>query len=339
MNTSLGVVVLAAGQGTRMHSDLPKVLHPLGGRPLLRHVLDTADALLSTRTVVVLAADTVGQVSDELGARYGYAVQAERRGTGHALLQARALLEGAVSRVLVLFGDTPLLRPATAQALVETGAGAAVALLSFVANPATGYGRVLRDGQGRVLGIVEERDASPEQRLISEAASGLFCFDAAWLWPALEQLGPSPLNGEYYLTSLPAMAVAAFGPGAVVARLLDDAGEALGINDRAQLAQADAVLRGRTLQALMASGVTVIDPQATYVDAEVTVGRDSVLWPGTVLQGHTSIGCRCTIGPHAHLSNCTVGDDARIGAATLAGVAIAAGTTITAYTVLTHAPR
>jgi bifunctional UDP-N-acetylglucosamine pyrophosphorylase / glucosamine-1-phosphate N-acetyltransferase len=338
MNSDLAVVVLAAGQGTRMRSSVPKVLHRIGGKPLLRHVLDTADVLASDTTVVVLAPDTLGAVRAELGPRYTYVAQAERLGTGHALQQAQGLLSErpSIERVLVLFGDTPLLRPQTAQALVDgqRASGAPVALLSFVADPPTGYGRVVRDAQQRVVGIVEERDASREQRAINEVASGLFCFAASFVWKGLAALRPSASNGEYYLTALVATAVAAHGPGAVVAVRLDDAGEALGINDRAQLAQAEAALKERTLQALWAAGVTIIDPASTYVEADVVVGRDSVLWPGCVLRGATTIGEGCTLGPQAQIDESVVGDGSVVGSAVLSGVRLPAGSVVPPFSVL-----
>jgi bifunctional UDP-N-acetylglucosamine pyrophosphorylase / glucosamine-1-phosphate N-acetyltransferase len=314
----LGIVVLAAGEGTRMRSSLPKALHPICGRPLLGHVLAVADALEAAITTVVLAADTIDQVRAGFGAGphqdrpYSYVVQAERRGTGHAVLQACASLLNRSDDVLVLYGDTPLLRAETARAVVAArrDSGALLSLLSFHAHPPAGYGRVLRDTAGQVIELIEERNATPEQRAISEGNSGIMCFDAAWLWEALMRIRPNLVNGEYYLTDLVAMAVAERGPGAAVALPAADPREAWGINDRVQLAQAGAVLRERILEALMRSGVTIADPAATYVDAGVTVGGDTLLLPGTLLQGATHIGAGCVIGPHTTISDSTIGDRA-----------------------------
>jgi len=230
-----------------MRSTLPKVLHPLGGQPMLGYILALADALDAT-TAVVVAADTLAQISATFGERYHYVVQEQRRGTGHAVLQARPVLQGRSDDVLVLLGDVPLLRSATARRMVEQrrATGALVTLLAFDARPPTGYGRVVRDEAGRVAALVEERDATPEQRLITEVNSGLIAFDAAWLWPALDRLVPSPIKGEYYLTDLIALAVADHGPGAAEALLAADPTEALGVNDQAQLAEAEAVLRERS---------------------------------------------------------------------------------------------
>ncbi|HEX5690835.1 MAG TPA: NTP transferase domain-containing protein, partial [Roseiflexaceae bacterium] len=215
-NQTLGIIVLAAGEGTRMKSSLPKVLHRICGRPLLGHALAVADALESVATVVVLAPDTIDQVRAQLGPRYQYAVQSERLGTGHAVLQARHLLQHASDDVLVLFGDTPLLRAETARSVVEARrtSGALLSLLSFHAHPPTGYGRVLRDADGQVVALIEERNATPEQRAISEGNSGIMCFDSAWLWQAIDRVERNPVKGEYYLTDLVAMAVAERGPGA-----------------------------------------------------------------------------------------------------------------------------
>lgn len=310
----LGIVVIAAGKGTRMRSALPKELHSLCGRPLLGHVLAVADALAAAYTVAVLSDEKLGPVRERYGERYAYAVQREQLGTGHAVLQARAALPGPSDDVLVLFGDTPLLRPATARAVVEQrrASGALVGIMSMRAEPPSGYGRIVRNAAGQVLAIVEERNASPEQFALTECNSGVMCFDAAWLWGALERIPVNPLKGEYYLTDLAAMAVAERGPGAVVARLADDAREAWGINDRAQLAEAERVLRERIAHELMLAGVTIIDPAATYIDVGVTVGRDSTIWPGTLLGGLTHVGAGCELGPHATIRDSAIGAGAQV---------------------------
>jgi bifunctional UDP-N-acetylglucosamine pyrophosphorylase/glucosamine-1-phosphate N-acetyltransferase len=276
---------------------------------------------------VVLAADTVERVRQTFGSRYTYVVQHERLGTGHAALQARDALRGRADEVLVLLGDVPLLRPETARQLVERrhASGALVTLLSFHAHPPTGYGRVVRDERGRVAALVEERDASPEQRAITEVSSGAMCFEAGWLWRALERVERSPLKGEYYLTDTIALAVADAGLGAAEAVVAADPAEALGINDRAQLAQAAAVLRGRLLDDMMRAGVTVVDPAATYVDVGVTVGRDTTLHPGSVLRGATSVGAGCEVGPHTTLVDTRVGDRARVRHSLAEGATIPEG--------------
>ncbi len=321
MNTfRLGIVVLAAGEGTRMRSSLPKVLHPLCGRPLLGHVLAIADALQAHSTVLVLATDTLDRIRTTFGDGprsdhpYRYTVQTQRLGTGHAVAQARPLLAGQTDAVLVLFGDTPLLRPETANAVLQAHReqGALLTLLSFYTDPLIGYGRVVRDAAGHVVELVEERNATPEQRAITEGNSGIMCFQADWLWDTIDRIRPNDVNGEYYLTDLVAMAVAERGPGAVVGLPATDAREAWGVNDRVQLAQAGAVLRERTLERLMRSGVTIVDPTNTYVDVGVSVGNDTQLLPGTLLQGNTRIGANCVIGPHTTIVDATIGDRSRV---------------------------
>ncbi len=325
--SELGIVVIAAGKGTRMRSELPKELHPLCGRPMIGHVLAVADALNATYTVGVLSPAKLGPVRDRFGDRYIYVVQHEQMGTGHAVLQARPALPRASDDVLVLYGDTPLLRPETARAVVDLrrSSGALVGIMSMHAAPPSGYGRIVRDADGRVIGIVEERNATPEQFALTECNSGVMCFDAAWLWEALERIPRNPLKGEYYLTDLAEMAVAERGPGAAVALPAADAREAWGINDRAQLAQADAALRERILNALMLAGVTIVDPATTYVDIGVTVGPDTTLWPGTLLRGATSVGPNCAIGPHTTIADATVGAGAQVRYAVVERAAIQAG--------------
>ncbi len=326
----LGIVVIAAGKGTRMRSVLPKELHQLCGRPLIGHVLAVADALAAVYVVVVLSQEKLGPVREHLSERYIYTVQHEQLGTGHAVLAARPALPRPSDDVLVLYGDTPLLRPETIRAVIELrrSSGALVGIMSMHVAPPSSYGRIVRDAAGRVMAIVEERNATPEQLVLTECNSGVMCFDAAWLWEALDRIPRNPAKGEYYLTDLAEMAVAERGPGAAVALPAADAREAWGINDRAQLAQADAVLRARILNELMRAGVAMIDPAATYVDAGVTVGQDTTLYPGTLLRGSTSIGAGCEIGPHTIISDATIGDGARVRYALVERARVAAGAEI-----------
>jgi bifunctional UDP-N-acetylglucosamine pyrophosphorylase / glucosamine-1-phosphate N-acetyltransferase len=322
----LGIVVIAAGRGTRMRSALPKELHHLCGRPMIGHVLAVADTLTAVDTVVVLSQEKLGPVRERFGECYSYTVQHDQLGTGHAVLQARPALLHHSNDVLVLYGDTPLLRPETVRAVVDLrrSSGALVGIMSMHAAPPSGYGRIVRDAAGRVIAIVEERNATPEQFALTECNGGVMCFDAAWLWDALDRLPRNPVKGEYYLTDLAEMAVAERGPGAAVALPAADGREAWGINDRIQLAQADAVLRERILNELMRAGVAMIDPAATYVDAGVTVGQDTTLYPGTLLRGATSVGAGCVIGPHTTISDATIGDGARVRYALVERATIAA---------------
>src|SRR5215213_8043346 len=316
----LGIVVIAAGKGTRMRSALPKELHALCGRSMIGHVLAVADALDPAYTAVVLSPEKLGPVCAQSAAGahqerpYIYVVQAEQLGTGHAVMQARPALPGPSNDVLVLYGDTPLLRPETASAVVDLrrASGALVGIMSLHAPPPSGYGRIVRDAAGQVVAIVEERNATPEQFALTECNSGVMCFNADWLWQALDRIPRNPVNAEYYLTDLAALAVTERGPGAAVALPAADAREAWGINDRVQLAQADAVMRERILVRLMRAGVSVTDPANTYVDADVAVGVDSTLLPGTFLRGATSIGAGCEIGPATMIVDSSIGDRARV---------------------------
>lgn len=327
---ALSIVVLAAGEGSRMQSALPKELHELCGQPMLAYVLSVADALHAKHSVVVLSQRKLEAVRLVFGNRYEYTLQTEQLGTGHAVLQAKTLLQQVPGDVLVLYGDSPLIQADTARALVEArqASGAKLGLLSFHANPPTGYGRVVRDDQGHVAALVEERNATPEQRASTEANSGFMVFDGPWLWQNLPQVQRNPVKNEYYLTDLVAMAVAQFGPGAAVALAAPDARDAWGINDRTQLAEAERVMRERLLAVLMRAGVTVRDPATTYVDAQVHVGRDSVLLPGTILRGTTCVGAGCVIGPYTTVADSTIGDGSQIAYSLIEGAEIAANSRV-----------
>lgn len=312
MEQPLSVVVLAAGEGRRFRSALPKPLHAVAGKPLLWHVLAAAAPLAADPTVVV-----VGRGAEQVAAAvaaFGFdrtttAVQPEPLGTGDALACALPELPAA-GPVLVLCGDTPLLRAATLRSLVDghRRAGAAMTMLTCeLADPA-GYGRVLRAADGTVTGVVEERDASPVQRAITEVNAGVYVFERS----ALELLGklqPDNQQGEYYLPELLAQVLAAGGRAVTVP---GDPLDLRGVNDRAQLAAAGAELRRRLLDRLMAAGVTVVDPASTYVDVDVEVGADTVLLPLTFLEAGTRVGAGCTIGPNARLTACVVDDGASV---------------------------
>src|SRR4051812_7740830 len=307
--SSLGAVVLAAGQGTRMRSRLPKVLHPLAGQPMVAHVLAAA-AASGARDVVLVVGHGAEQVRAALGDRVRYAVQAEQLGTGHAVLQACPLLRPTTTQVLVLYGDTPLLQPETLLALTRAAREATLALLSMEVADPSGYGRVVREPDGRVVRVVEERDAPPALRAVREVNAGAYVFDAAWLRAHLPALPPAP-GGETYLTDLVALAA---GEGrAVRAVLLADAAEGLGVNDRVQLAQAEAALRARVRERHLRAGVTLVDPASTYIHATVDIGPDTVVHPQTFLRGRTRIGAGCEIGPSSQLDDTVVGDRCRIG--------------------------
>jgi bifunctional UDP-N-acetylglucosamine pyrophosphorylase/glucosamine-1-phosphate N-acetyltransferase len=312
MGQGLTVVVLAAGEGKRFRSAVPKPLHRVAGRPLLWHVLAAAAPLKADRTVVV-----VGHGAEEVTAAAGgfdlgpvdFVVQADQRGTGDALAAALPLLEGD-GDVMALSGDTPLVSTALLEGLLDAhrAARATATLLTATLDDPTGYGRVLRGEDGAVTGTVEERDATPEQRRLREVGTGMYVFRRPAL-DGLAELRPDNDQGEYYLPDLVPLVLAG---GGRVATAEGPEEEVRGVNDRVELAEAVAVLRRRLLERLMLGGVTVTDPATTFVDADVEVGQDTVLGPLTFLEAGTRVGSRCRLGPNVRLVACAVGDDATV---------------------------
>lgn len=299
-------LILAAGKGTRMKSKLPKVLHRVGGIPMVEQVLKTVKAAGTDRQIVVIGFGSE-QVRTYLGDAAEFVVQLEQLGTGHAVQQAKSLLAGVKGTVLVTCGDTPLVQAKTFTALLKhhNEAKAGATILTATASDPQGYGRIIRTATGQVCKIVEQKDGLPEELTVKEINTGIYCFDNELLWRALEQLSTNNAQGEYYLTDVIEIMVAA---GEIVAAYMtDDAEQTLGVNSRVQLAEAESVLRKRKMLELMEAGVTIIDPQQTYVDASVTVGMDTILYPGTILEGTTKIGSDCKIGPYTQLTNVIVG--------------------------------
>jgi bifunctional UDP-N-acetylglucosamine pyrophosphorylase/glucosamine-1-phosphate N-acetyltransferase len=312
-------VVLAAGEGTRMRSSLPKVLHAIGGATLLGHAVAAVAALHPGHLAVVVGhgrehvCDEVAALGERLGRPVVAAAQEKQLGTGHAVrCGLDALPAGLTGPVLVTYGDVPLLEPSTlADLLAEhVAARAAVSLLTGEPADPTGYGRVVRDAHGAVLGIVEHRDATPAQRAIGEVNSGVYAFDAAFLATGLAELSSDNTQGELYLTDLVAAAVAQGLP--VRAVPCRDAWQVQGVNDRLQLAEVRAELNRRVLRRWMLAGVTVVDPAATWVDVGVRLGRDVVLHPGTQLHGTTTVDDGAEIGPDTTLADCAIGAGARV---------------------------
>lgn len=300
-------LILAAGKGTRMKSDLPKVLHMVSGKPMLLRVLDAAEQAGATAQIAVIGFGAE-QVQAAVGQRARTVIQTEQLGTGHAVMQAEPLLAGCTGTIMVLCGDTPLLRTATLQKLLQTHRqmqAQATVLTAVMPNPA-GYGRVIRDKSGKVTKIVEQKDASAAEVLVNEINTGIYCFEKDSLFTALSQITADNAQGEYYLTDVIGILVNQGRTVAAVAAAEHQ--ETLGINSRAQLAQAEGIIRARKLAELMDDGVTVMDPASTFVDDAVTVGADTILYPFTWLEGETVIGSDCRIGPNTRLQNTTVGD-------------------------------
>jgi bifunctional UDP-N-acetylglucosamine pyrophosphorylase/glucosamine-1-phosphate N-acetyltransferase len=307
-------VVLAAGEGKRLKSDLPKVLHDAAGKPLVVHVLDAlAGVDLSSRVVVV--SDGGAEVKDALQAgghdELEYAVQDPPRGTGDALRVALPQAGTEIDAVLVTNGDSPLLRTETVRSLIEAhlGSSAGATMLTAVAPGPTDGGRIVRGRDGNVERIVESRDATPEELLISEINTGIFVFDAEHLAEMLDSLSPDNSQNEYYLTDLISMLQEM---GRSIQAFSCPWEETLGVNDRINLAEVSAILRRRTVEHWMEQGATVIDPASTFVDSTVTIERDAVIMPFTFLEGSTSIGAGAEVGPQTRLVNTTVGPGATV---------------------------
>lgn len=304
----VAALVLAAGKGTRMKSRLPKVLHKVGGKAMVERVLDTVTAVGVDRSVVIVGFGGE-EVRAYLGDRCEYVTQAEQKGTGHAVREAKPVLGDFDGTIVLMCGDTPLVTEDTIKALLNehatTGAAATV-LTAHMENP-TGYGRIIRDEEGKVLRIVEQKDGTPDELAVQEINTGMYAFDSQKLWPCLAQLSDDNAQGELYITDVVGILVNA--GERVSAYMTMDEDESLGVNSRIQLAEAERILRNRKLRELMDAGVTIIDPATTYVAPEVVVGSDTILHPGTILEGNTVIGKECEIGPHTRFTNVKVGDN------------------------------
>jgi bifunctional UDP-N-acetylglucosamine pyrophosphorylase / glucosamine-1-phosphate N-acetyltransferase len=339
----LSAIVLAAGEGTRMRSDRPKPLHLVCGRPMVMHVIHALEGLRMARTVVVVghgAELVTKKVQEQSPAdlHVTFVEQRVQRGTGDAVSVGLTAFPDDdlddISTVLVLPGDTPLLRGETLQELVETHEhnGWAATLLTARMPDPTGYGRVVTGRDGQVLRVVEHRDATEEERAIDEVNTSIYCFRRDLLGPAVRRLSPDNSQGEYYLTDV--IGVLA-GTGHRVGRhQLDDATEVSGVNDRAQLAQVEAELRQRTNRAWLLAGVTMLDPVQTFIDVTVELGRDVTLFPGTILQGRTVVGDGCEIGPDTRLVDCVVGRRAVVESCTARDAEIGAGAHVGPYAAL-----
>lgn len=304
-------VILAAGKGTRMKSRLPKVLHSVCGQPMLLHVIDAAREAGIDRNIVVIGHEAE-MVRAAIDTEVEWAFQMEQLGTGHAVLQTEPLLEGFRGSIVILCGDTPLITPGTLKELTERHlqSGDAATVLTSVLEDPSGYGRIIRDESGMVLGIVEHIDASEDQLMIREINTGVYCFKAQKLFAALKEISPANSQGEYYLTDvLGLLRQDGEKVGAVIAV---NPHEMAGINNRIQLAGAEKELRLRMLHQLMMDGVTIIDPQNTYIDRGVMIGPDSVVLPGTIIEGNCRLGENCRIGPYTRLKDVQAGDNVTI---------------------------
>jgi bifunctional UDP-N-acetylglucosamine pyrophosphorylase/glucosamine-1-phosphate N-acetyltransferase len=313
MSSSVSVVILAAGLGTRMKSRKAKVLHRAGGATLLEHVIEAALGVAPASRITAVVGYQAEQVQAAVS-HYGirFQVQSEQKGTGHALATCAQFPGHESGRIVVLYGDCPLLSRSTIERLIAKHAESrcAATVITTLLDDPTGYGRVVHDLDGYVAAIVEEKAASEEQRSIREINSGIYCFEASLLWPHLARLKPNPASGEVYLTDI---VEELRGAGHFTAPLLcDNPGEVLGINNRVELAEADRIFRDRKARELMVSGVTIEKPETVTIDRRVTVGADTVIGPFVQLLGRTEIGEGCSIGACSILSDAVLEDGAEV---------------------------
>ena len=320
-------VILAAGAGERMKSRLPKALHPVCGKEMVRYPVELLQQLGVDKVTVVVSPANESAVRAVLGDAVEYVVQAEPRGTGDALSQAREALAGKADQLAVLYGDTPLIRHSTVKEVMEShmAHGAVMSMLVGSVPAVNDLGRVVRDRSGRITGIVEAGDGTHDPDEPGEINGGVYAFSAQWLWESLEQIGVGR-TGEKYITSLAAAGSAA--GQTVVGVAVQDTGELHGVNNRVQLAQAEGALRRRIRNEWMLAGVSMSDPESIFIDADAVIGQDTVLLPNTMLTGSTSIGQGCEIGPGSVIRDSKIGDGCRVAASMLEGATMEDGVSV-----------
>ena len=309
---NIGVILLAAGQGTRMKSSVPKVLHPLAGKPLFLYALQVAKQLKPSAIAVVIG-HGAGAVRDAYrGEDVAWVTQEQQLGTGHAVLCARPILGGFYGDVVILSGDVPLIQERTLSAMLATHRehGAAVTLMTALLDMPTGYGRIVRDANGEVTGIVEEKDATAAQRQIREVNAGIYIAAPQFLFAALQEVKSDNRQAEYYL---PDVAAIGLREGKKIATFrVDEPGEMMGINTREELARMEKTLQERINCKWMAAGVTLKDPETTYIEEAVFIGKDTVIGPNSHLRGRTVVGERCEIDGSAYLTDAEIGDEVHL---------------------------
>lgn len=343
---TLSIILLAAGHGTRMNSKTQKILHAVGGKPMIMHLFEAAEATADKRPLLIVGAGAEGAkaLQNLLGNRADYVVQAEKLGTGHAVMVAHDHQRGQSDQVIVGYGDMPLLKAETLRRLADQQAqsGAAIVMLSLIGDPDTSFGRVVRDENGRVCEIIEVAEAkrrpnAADYLSIPELNAGVYCFDADWLWDNINDLPIRQARSgqEYYLTDMVETAVSQ--QKLVEAIVSDDPDECLGAGTRAEMVDVEKAFRRRANGRLLAQGVTIVDPDNCYIDQDVTVGQDSIIWPGTYLQGKTAVGQDCIIGPNTVLNNATIGDGCTIAQSSITGATVPAGTKTAPFTIMEEA--
>ncbi|MGF9978740.1 bifunctional UDP-N-acetylglucosamine diphosphorylase/glucosamine-1-phosphate N-acetyltransferase GlmU [Viridibacillus arvi] len=305
--TNVYAVILAAGQGTRMKSKLYKVLHPVCGKPMVEHVVDHIQTL-DVERIVTIVGYGAEKVKEQLGEKSEYVLQAEQLGTAHAVQQVEPILGELEGTTIVICGDTPLIRPETMKALFEHHESnhAKATILTAIAEDPTGYGRILRSTDQQVAQIVEQKDATPEQRQVKEINTGTYCFDNKALFAALKLVKNDNAQGEYYLPDV--IEILQKQGEVVAAYVTENFAETLGVNDRIALSQAEETMRARINEQHMRNGVTIINPNNTYISVDAQIGRDTVIQPGVIIEGASSIGEDCIIGPNSHIQNSRIGN-------------------------------
>ncbi len=311
-------ILLAAGQGTRMKSSLPKVLHPIAGKPMIWHALQAISHSTTEKPVVVVG-HGAEEVKTYLGDSAQTVLQEPQLGTGHAVMQAESLLKGKSDLVVVCYADMPLLRGETLQKLVDTQRmnSGSMSILTVIADDPRGFGRIIRKGDGTVAAIVEEYVATPDQLQIKELNVGGYCFDSNWLWDALHRIPKNPKKSEYYLTDTVELAAKEGLP--VHATVMDDLEETIGVNTRVHLSEVETAMRRRINQSHMLNGVTMIDPSSVYIEADIRIGRDTVIMPNTFLHGKTELGERNVVGPNTIIRDSKIGNGCKILSSVLEG--------------------
>jgi bifunctional UDP-N-acetylglucosamine pyrophosphorylase/glucosamine-1-phosphate N-acetyltransferase len=313
-------VIMAAGKSKRMKSALPKVLHPILGVAMIEYSIDAVKAVSAGLPVVIIGHGGE-KVKQAVGKNARFVVQKEQLGTAHAVQQTRHILEGKTDLVVVISADMPLLRSQTIKQLLDLQIqnNGPLSLISLIGDSSHGFGRVVRDDSGNILGVVEEKVATTEQLEIREYNASVYCFRASWLWNALEKVDRSPV-GEYYLTDLVSIVVSE--KKQVQAMVLEDTDEAIGINNRIHFAEAEKIMRCRVNQELMLNGVTMVDPDRVYIHKKIKIGRDTIIFPEVYLRGNTMIGEGCRIGPGVVINDSQVGNRCRILSSVLEGAVL-----------------
>lgn len=320
-------VILAAGEGTRMRSSIAKVLHAVGGMTMIDHVLHTLEAAGVTKNIVVTG-HAEEQVKAHIHGRAKTVTQAERKGTGHAVMQAENALKDFKGLVLITCGDAPLWRTDTIRSAITRAQDEHISGLVVTTrlDDPTGYGRIIRDDEGKVERIVEQKDATEDEARVAEINSGTYCFRSELLFDALHQVKSDNAQGEYYLTDV--IGILIRQGHRIEAFRVPDHGEAMGVNSRFDLAEAEAALQRRLARRLMDRGVTIVDPRSTWVDFRAEVGRDTVIYPNTILRGKTVVGERCRIGPNTELIDANIGEGTTVRHSVVEGASVAAGSNV-----------